>query len=86
MKNKPLISVIMNCFNGERYLKESIESIISQTYENWELIFWDNQSTDKAKKFLKVIMIKGLNFFLQQIIQCFMKLGIKQYKNVMVSL
>ena len=40
----------MNCFNGEKYLHEALTSIISQTYQNWELIFFDNQSTDKSKK------------------------------------
>ena len=33
----PFISVIMNCYNGEKYLKEAIDSIYSQTYQNWKL-------------------------------------------------
>ncbi|SVD88527.1 uncharacterized protein METZ01_LOCUS441381, partial [marine metagenome] len=37
----------MNCFNGELYLREALKSILAQTYQNWELIFWDNRSTDK---------------------------------------
>ena len=49
MDNTPLVSVLMNCFNGEKYLREAVDSIISQTYQNWELVFWDNQSTDKSK-------------------------------------
>ena len=49
MNNTPLVSILMNCFNGDRYLRESIDSVINQTYQNWELIFWDNQSTDKSK-------------------------------------
>ncbi|MBL7004739.1 MAG: glycosyltransferase [Gammaproteobacteria bacterium] len=49
MDNTPLVSILMNCFNGERYLREAIDSVISQTYQNWELVFWDNQSTDKSK-------------------------------------
>jgi len=48
MNNQPLISIIMNCFNGEKYLKEAIDSIINQTYNNWEIIFWDNLSTDNS--------------------------------------
>ena len=44
----PLVSVIVNCFNGERFLQEAIESIYSQTYTNWEIIFWDNASTDSS--------------------------------------
>ena len=31
----PLISVIMNCYNGDKYLEKSINSLISQTYQNW---------------------------------------------------
>lgn len=42
----PLVSVIMNCYNGERYLREAIDSILRQTYGNWELVFWDNASED----------------------------------------
>jgi len=43
----------MNCYNGEQYLKEALGSVIKQTYENWELIFWDNQSTDKSASIFK---------------------------------
>jgi glycosyltransferase involved in cell wall biosynthesis len=49
MHDTPLVSILMNCFNGERYLSDAIDSVINQTYSNWELIFWDNQSTDKSK-------------------------------------
>lgn len=48
MQNKPLVSVIMNCLNCEKYLKEAIESVYAQTYDNWEIIFWDNCSTDRS--------------------------------------
>ena len=50
MKSSPLVSIIMNCKNGDRYLEDSLKSIINQTYENWELIFVDNSSTDNSKK------------------------------------
>jgi glycosyltransferase involved in cell wall biosynthesis len=36
----------MNCYNSERYLREAIDSVYAQTYDNWEIIFWDNASTD----------------------------------------
>lgn len=42
------ISVVMNCYNGDKYLREAIESVFAQTYSNWELIFWDNHSTDRS--------------------------------------
>ena len=53
MTEQPLVSVIMNCFNGEKYLREAIDSVLAQTYQNWELIFWDNQSTDRSAEIVK---------------------------------
>lgn len=46
--NGPLVSIIMNCFNGESYLHEAIDSIFSQTYGNWEIVFFDNASNDSS--------------------------------------
>ena len=43
----------MNCHNGEKYLEQSIESVLNQTYRNWELIFWDNVSEDNSKKIIE---------------------------------
>ena len=43
----------MNCFNGEKYLREAIDSVTEQAYTNWELIFWDNQSTDRSASIVK---------------------------------
>ena len=61
--NKPFVSIIMNCYNGEKYLKKSIQSIINQTYKNWELIFWDNQSIDNSKKILESFSDKRIRYF-----------------------
>ena len=38
MIKNPLVSIIMNCHNGQIFLEESLKSIFSQSYENWELI------------------------------------------------
>jgi len=40
------VSVIVNCYNGEKHLKEAIDSIYAQTFDDWEIIFFDNSSTD----------------------------------------
>ena len=40
------VSVIMNCYNGERYLREALDSVFAQSYADFEVIFWDNVSTD----------------------------------------
>ena len=53
MPKEPLVSIIINCFNGEKYLRHAIDSVISQTYKNWEIIFWDNQSNDKSAEIFK---------------------------------
>lgn len=50
MQNEPLVSIIINCYNGEKYLQQTLKSIVNQKFSNWELIFWDNQSTDGSKK------------------------------------
>ena len=48
MPENHLVSIIMNCYNGEKYLREALDSVLAQTYDNWELIFWDNRSTDNS--------------------------------------
>lgn len=47
-KNQPLISVIMPVYNAEGFLVEAIESILNQTYKNFEFIIVDDHSTDKS--------------------------------------
>ena len=61
MKN--LISVIVNCHNGERYLEKCIASIISQKYKNFEIIFFDNFSSDNSKKILDNFKDKRIKYF-----------------------
>ena len=53
MKYEPLVSVIMNCYNGEKYLREAIDSVYSQTYQNWEIVLLDNASTDHTAEIAK---------------------------------
>ena len=62
-KNNPLISIIMNCRNGEKYLKKSTQSVLKQTYENWELIFWDNYSSDNSAKIIKNFKDTRIRYF-----------------------
>ena len=50
---EPLVSIILNCYNGEKYLKDALDSVYSQIYKNWEIIFWDNQSTDNSENIAK---------------------------------
>ena len=50
---KPLVSVVMCTWNGDRYLKEQVDSILAQDYENFELVISDDASTDETKEILK---------------------------------
>ena len=62
-KKSPLVSIIMNCHNGEKFLEKSLKSVINQTYKNWELIFWDNNSHDDSKKIFKKFIDKRFHYY-----------------------
>ena len=64
--NNPLVSIVINCYNGEKYLRQSIESILDQSYQNLELIFWDNHSTDQSKNIIKSYDDKRIKYFFSQ--------------------
>jgi glycosyltransferase involved in cell wall biosynthesis len=40
----------MNCLNGASYVREAIDSVFAQTSNDWEIVFWDNASTDDTAK------------------------------------
>jgi glycosyltransferase involved in cell wall biosynthesis len=52
-ENNPLVSVLIPSYNSALYLDESIESILNQTYANWELIITDDCSTDNSVEVAK---------------------------------
>ena len=43
-----LVSIITPCYNGEKYLAETIESVLSQTYPDWEMLIVDDGSSDRS--------------------------------------
>ena len=51
MNEAPLVSICVVNFNGIRFLKEFFESLYSQTYKNFEVIFVDNDSTDASVEY-----------------------------------
>ena len=63
----PLISVIMSCYNDERYVRQAIESILNQTFSDFEFIIIDDCSTDNTLKIIeryvaiddRIILIKN---------------------------
>ena len=48
MKIAPKVSVILTSYNHAKYIRESIESVLKQTYRDFELIIWDDASTDDS--------------------------------------
>lgn len=69
MRNKtkePLVSIIVNCHNGEKYLSETLKSIQFQTYKNYEVIFFDNCSTDNSFKIFRQFNDTRFKYFLSK--------------------
>lgn len=50
-----LVSIIIPCFNAEKYIEETIQSVINQTYKNWELLLINDGSTDNSIELVKDI-------------------------------
>ena len=58
-----LVSIIVNCNDGEKYLEKCILSILGQTYKNFEIIFFDNYSLDKSKKIINNFNDKRIKYY-----------------------
>ena len=63
INQNPLVSVIINCHNGEKYLDNCIKSVLNQTYKNWEIIFFDNNSSDKSRELIKSYSDQRIKYF-----------------------
>ena len=48
MKNKPVVSIVLPTYNGAKYIRESLDSILAQTFQDWELIIVNDCSTDET--------------------------------------
>ena len=49
----PKIEILMATYNGEKYIEEQIDSIINQTYTNWELLIRDDKSKDNTASIIE---------------------------------
>ena len=54
----PKVSVVLPVYNGERFLRESIDSIIEQTFYDWELIIVNDCSIDRTKEIAEEYVLK----------------------------
>ena len=52
LKKEPLVSIVMLTYNRAHYLKDAVESVLTQTYKNWELIVIDDGSTDETESII----------------------------------
>ena len=64
--NEPLISVIINCFNGEKFINKCVHSVLNQTYSNFEIIFLITIQAIKSLKLIKEHKIGENKSFLNQ--------------------
>ena len=56
------VSVIMNVHNGEKFLHQSVQSVINQSFKNWELVIWDNNSNDGTSLICKSFMDERIKY------------------------
>jgi teichuronic acid biosynthesis glycosyltransferase TuaG len=56
--NKDLVSIITPSYKSERFISQTIESVLSQTYKNWEMIIVDDLSPDKSNEIIEKYIIK----------------------------
>jgi glycosyltransferase involved in cell wall biosynthesis len=61
--SQPLVSVVMAVYNAEKYLNESIDSVLNQTYTNFELIVVNDGSTDSSKDIIFSYPDKRIKYF-----------------------
>lgn len=52
-QQEPFVSVLTPVYNGEEFLRECIESVLNQNYNNWEYVLVNNQSTDRTLEIIK---------------------------------
>ena len=53
MKGKPKVSIIMTVYNEEEYIRESVTSVLNQTYKDFELVVVNDGSTDRTQEILE---------------------------------
>ena len=79
--NSPLISVILPTYNGEKYLAETLESVLNQTYKNLEIIITDDCSTDRTVEIVKSYNDERIKLYVNE-----KNLGIANNTNKALSL
>ncbi|MDR1544414.1 MAG: glycosyltransferase family 2 protein [Prevotellaceae bacterium] len=81
MQNTPKISILMPCFNVEKYVAEAIESMLNQTFGNFELLILDDCSTDRTAEIVKSFADKRIVYHKNET-----NLGLSENLNVGIRL
>jgi len=58
----PLVSIVLPVYNGEKYLAESLDSVLAQTYQNWELVIINDGSTDGTETLILSYQDKRIKY------------------------
>lgn len=66
MVTKPLISILTPVYNQEHYFEKTINSVLYQTYQNWEWIIIDDGSTDNTRKIINTYKDERIKYFYQE--------------------
>lgn len=67
MSNYGLVSIVMPSYNSEKFIKDSIESVLNQTYPFWELLIVDDCSIDKSMEIIKSFKDERIKLFQNEV-------------------
>ena len=63
MSRSPIVSILINCFNEEKFIYRSLKSVINQTFKNWECVVLDDASTDSTINIIKNFKDKRIKVY-----------------------
>ncbi len=66
MEKQPLVSVVLCTYNDEKFVAETIQSVLSQTYFNFEFIIWNDGSTDRTESIIKSFNDPRIRYFFHE--------------------
>lgn len=66
MEKRPMVTVVLPCYNHEKFVRQSIESVLNQTYKNIELVILDNGSTDGSREIIREYEQKAVIVYFDQ--------------------
>ena len=73
------VSIILPVYNSEKYIKNTINSVLNQTYKDWELIIIDDASTDNSLKIINEFKIDSFRIIKNERILGRVSFALKKY-------